>query len=67
MSRQLESITRIRATRRKAGLCFECGVKSKTYRCAACNAVRRDSERAWRKVYMLNYMGERRKTTRGEK
>lgn len=60
MSRQSLSIRRIRAARRKAGLCFECGVKSKTYRCSACNAKRQASEKEWRKKYMQNYMRERR-------
>lgn len=63
-SRQSASIARIRAARRKAGLCFECGVKSKTYRCPSCNAKRQTSEKAWRKEYMVKYMRERRRKSK---
>lgn len=41
ISRQAKSIARIRAARRAAGKCFECGARAKTFRCAACNAARR--------------------------
>lgn len=63
-TRQSKSIARIRAARRKAGLCFECGARSKTYRCASCNAKRQASEKEWRKKYMLKYMRERRRKSK---
>ena len=46
MTRQAVSIARLRAARAEAGLCFDCGKESKTFRCARCNAARRAPMRA---------------------
>jgi hypothetical protein len=40
LSPQARSNRKLRAFRVASGLCQSCGVKSKTYRCAACNATR---------------------------
>ena len=34
----------VREERREAGLCIQCGEPSETYRCATCNARRRDAD-----------------------
>lgn len=36
MTRQAKSIARIRAQRRAAGQCADCGALSEKFRCAAC-------------------------------
>jgi hypothetical protein len=54
-TRQAKSIKQIRAKRRRAGKCFDCGRKSKTYRCAGCNEKRRDNMRLVRRRWVLRH------------
>ncbi len=54
MSRQSESIARIRAERRSKGQCVGCGKKSATYRCEDCAAG--TEPRGGRAAYQRRYL-----------